>query len=99
VTLPLALRWAACADIPENPVRNSGTRTIIRVSCRLTQAGRFSRNGLHPERYFGTAANLPAELAAAKSNARAVRLTTNRALSCQACLGQPAGPTESRIPP
>ena len=30
---------AACADIPENPVRNSGIRRIIRVSCKLTRAG------------------------------------------------------------
>ena len=51
------------------------------------------------EMYFGTATNLPAELAAAKSNARAARLASNRALSCEACLGQQVGPVESRTPP
>jgi putative transposase len=51
------------------------------------------------EMYFGTAADLPAELAAARDLARAARLAANRALSCDLCIGQQPGPTESRIPP
>jgi putative transposase len=51
------------------------------------------------EMYFGTAANLPAELAAARGRTRDVRLAANRALSCEACLVQQVCPTESRIPP
>jgi hypothetical protein len=50
------------------------------------------------EMYFGTATNLPGELAAAKNNARAARLAANRALSCQACLGRQAAPPETPIP-
>ena len=65
-----------------------------------TQMPHAAFSGQTPdEMYFGTAANLPAELATANSNARAVRLATNRALSCETCLGQPARPTESQIPP
>ena len=30
---------AACADIPGNPVRNTGIRRIIQIFCSLTQAG------------------------------------------------------------
>lgn len=37
------------------------------------------------EMYFGTAANLPAELAAAREQARAARLAANRAMSCDHC--------------
>jgi transposase InsO family protein len=48
------------------------------------------------EMYFGTAANLPAELAAARSHARVARLAANRAMSCDRCLGQQPDPTESR---
>ena len=33
------IRAAACEDIPEIPVRNSGIRRIIRVFCKLTRAG------------------------------------------------------------
>jgi len=51
------------------------------------------------EIYFGTAANLPAELAAARGQARDSRLAANRALACEACLGQHPGPTESPLPP
>jgi transposase InsO family protein len=51
------------------------------------------------EMYFGTAVNLPGELAAAKGNARAARLSANRALSCEACLGQQGGRPEARNPP
>ena len=51
------------------------------------------------EMYFGTAANLPAELAAARSHARAERLAANRAMSCNRCLAQQASLHESQIPP
>jgi len=50
------------------------------------------------EMYFSTATNLPGELAEAKRNARAARLTANRSPSCQACLGQQAALPEGPIP-
>ena len=51
------------------------------------------------EMHFGTAANLAAELATANTNARAARLAANRALSCEACLGQQGARPEARNPP
>jgi len=51
------------------------------------------------EMYFGTAANLPAELAAARRLARAARLAANRESSCDRCLGEQVTPAESGIPP
>ncbi len=36
---PVEASPAACADIPENPVRNNGTHRIIQVFCKLTRAG------------------------------------------------------------
>ncbi len=51
------------------------------------------------EMYFGTAANLPAELAAARSHARAARLAANRTMSCERCLSQQASLPVSEIPP
>jgi hypothetical protein len=51
------------------------------------------------EMYFGTATNLTAELAAARSRAWVARLAANQAMSCDRCLGQQPQPTESRIPP
>jgi transposase InsO family protein len=51
------------------------------------------------EMYFGTAANLPVELAAARSRAQVARLAANRAMSCNRCLGPQPDPAESRIPP
>jgi hypothetical protein len=51
------------------------------------------------EMCFGTAANLPAELAAAREQARAARLAANRAMSCDRCLGQQASAPVSEIPP
>ena len=65
-----------------------------------TQMPPASFSGQTPdEMYFGTTANLPAELAAARSRARVARLAANRAMSCDRCLGQHPGPTESQIPP
>jgi hypothetical protein len=49
--------------------------------------------------YFGTVANLPAELATARGLARAARLAANRGLSCDRCLGEQVTPAESDIPP
>ena len=51
------------------------------------------------EMYFGTAANLPTELAAARGQARAERIATNRALSCTSCLTTPIPARDSEIPP
>ena len=51
------------------------------------------------EMYFGTAVDLPAQLAAARSKARAERLAANRARTCGQCTGQHAGPPASPIPP
>jgi putative transposase len=51
------------------------------------------------EMYFGTAANLPAELAAAREQARAARLASNRAMSCDRCLGRQASLPVIHIPP
>ena len=51
------------------------------------------------EMYFGTAANLPAELATARDLARGARMAANRGLSCDRCLGGQVAPPESEIPP
>ena len=51
------------------------------------------------EMYFGTAVDLPAQLAAARSKAREERLATNRAMSCNQCLGQQPSLLMSQIPP
>jgi pyridoxine 5'-phosphate synthase PdxJ len=51
------------------------------------------------ELYFGTAASLPAELAAAREQTRAARLAASRAMSCDLCLGQQASLAVVEIPP
>ena len=51
------------------------------------------------EMYFGAAANLSDELAAARTKARASRLDANRALSCGRCSNQQPPLTISEIPP
>ena len=51
------------------------------------------------EMYFGTAADLPTELAVARSQARAARLAANRAMSCDRCIGRPADLPAFEIPP
>ena len=51
------------------------------------------------EMYFGTAADLPAQLAAARSKARAERLAANRAMTCDQCSAQPITSPSSKIPP
>jgi hypothetical protein len=51
------------------------------------------------EIYFDTAVDLPAQLAAARTKARAERLAANRAMTCVQCSGQPTSLPESPIPP
>jgi len=77
-------------------------RTLVEfyIGQHNTQMPHAAFSGQTPdEMYFGTAANLPAELAAPRSRARDSRLPANRALACEACLVHQVGPTESRIPP
>ena len=50
------------------------------------------------EMYSGTAANLPAELAAAREQARTTRLAANRAMSCDRCPGLQASLPFMEIP-
>ena len=51
------------------------------------------------EMYFGTAIDLPAQLAAARSKARAERLVANRAMTCSQCSGYQASPPSLLNPP
>jgi transposase InsO family protein len=51
------------------------------------------------EMYFGTAVDLPAQLATARSKAQAERLAANRAMTCSECTGRQASLPESPIPP
>jgi transposase InsO family protein len=77
-------------------------RTLVEffVEKHNTQMPHAAFHGQTPdEMYFGTAANLPVELAAAREQARAARLAANRAMSCDRCLGQQASPPVLEIPP
>jgi hypothetical protein len=51
------------------------------------------------EMYFGTAADLPAQLASARSEAWAERLAANRAMTCDQCSGQQSDPPPLPLPP
>ena len=51
------------------------------------------------EMYFGTAVDLPAQLAAARNKTRSERLAANRAMTCSECNGQHASLPEPPIPP
>ena len=51
------------------------------------------------EMYFGTAPNLPAQLAESRNKAREARLTTNRIASCGRCTAVPEPGATSEIPP
>jgi transposase InsO family protein len=65
-----------------------------------TQMPHSAFDGQTPdEMYFGTAVNLPAQLAAARSKAREERLAANRAMTCDQCSGQPTSSPPSQIPP
>jgi putative transposase len=63
----------------------------LNVDQHNTQMLHAAFHGQTPdEMYFGTTANLPAELAAARKQARTARLASNRAMSCDRCLGRAA---------
>jgi putative transposase len=65
-----------------------------------TQMPHSAFSGQTPDEiYFGTAVDLPAQLAAARSKARAECLAANRAMTCDHCRGQPTSPPESQIAP
>ena len=65
-----------------------------------TQMPHAAFHGQTPdEMYFATAVYLPAQLAMARSKARAERLDVNRAMTCDRCSGQPANLPASQIPP
>jgi len=51
------------------------------------------------EMYFGTAVDLPAQLAAARIKTRVERLAANRAMTCDQCSGHQASLPASPIPP
>jgi hypothetical protein len=59
----------------------------------------FVFSGQTPDEiFFGTGAKVPEELALAKGHARAARMTANRAMSCERCLGQQASLPGEQIP-
>jgi hypothetical protein len=65
-----------------------------------TQKPHAAFSGQTPDEiYFGTATNLPADLAAARELAQAARLAANRRLSCDRCLGEQVTAAESETPP
>ena len=65
-----------------------------------TQMPHSAFSGQTPdEMYFGTAVDLPAQLAAARTKARADRLAANRAMTCDQCSDQPTSAPESQTPP
>jgi hypothetical protein len=64
-----------------------------------TQMPHSAFTGQTPDEiYFDTAVDLPAQLAAARTKARAERLAANRALTCSECSGQQASLLGSPIP-
>jgi len=77
-------------------------RTLVAfyVEQHNTQMPHAAFSGQTPdEMYFGMAANLQAELVAARQLARAARLTTNRGLSCERCRSEQVIAPRSKIPP
>jgi len=77
-------------------------RTLVEfyVEQHNTRMPHAAFHGQTPDEiYFGTAANLPAELAAAREQAPAARLASNRAMSCDRCLGRQASLPVVQIPP
>ena len=77
-------------------------RTLVAfyVDQHNTQMPHAAFSGQTPdEMYFGTAANLPADLAAARNLARGARLETNRGLSCERCQSEQGVGPGSEIPP
>ena len=70
------------------------------VESHNTQMPHSAFDGQTPDEvYFGTAASLPEELAAARAKARAARLAGNRALSCARCEPTSSPPVMPEIPP
>ena len=56
-------------------------------------------NGQTPdEMFFGTGSKVPDELALARHTARAARMTANRRMSCELCLGKQGGLPDEQIP-
>ena len=77
-------------------------RTLVAfyVEQHNTQMPHAAFSGQTPdEMYFGMAANLPTELAAARQLARAARVAANRGLSCERCRGDQVITPGSNIPP
>jgi transposase InsO family protein len=77
-------------------------RSLVRffVEEHNTQMPHSAFSGQTPdEMFFGTAVDLPAQMAAARSKARAERLAANRAMTCDQCSAQQNSPLESPIPP
>ena len=77
-------------------------RTLVAfyVEQHNTQMPHAAFSGQTPdEMYFGTAVDLPAQLAAARNKARAERLAANRAMTCDQCSSQPISSPTSQIPP
>ena len=77
-------------------------RTLVafHVEQYNTQMPHAAFSGQTPdEMYFGMAANLPTELAAARQLARAARLAANRGLSCERCRSDQVITPGSNIPP
>jgi hypothetical protein len=77
-------------------------RTLVEffVEKHNTQMPHAAFHGQTPdEMCFGTAANLPAELTAAREQARTARLAANRVMSCDRCSGQQASLPVLQIPP
>jgi putative transposase len=77
-------------------------RTLVEfyVEQHNTQMPHAAFYGQTPDQmYFGTAANLFAELAAAREQATAARLVANRVMSCDRCPGQQASLPIVEIPP
>jgi hypothetical protein len=87
--------------IPRSTVstwRRRGQRPVV-IEQHNTQMPHSAFAGQTPdEMCFGTAVDLPAQLAAARNKARAERLAANRAMTCSECSGQRASLPESPIP-
>jgi hypothetical protein len=65
-----------------------------------TQMPHSAFSGQTPdEMYFGTAVDLPAQLAAPRSKAREERLAANRAMTCDQCSGEQTSLLASQISP
>lgn len=76
------------------------TLVALYVDQQNSQMPHAAFSGQTPdEMYFGMAASLPAELAAARQRARATRLATNRGFSRERCQSAQVVGRGSEIPP